>query len=382
MANAKISDTSVFVNTITDITNIDGFAAYATASGTGNAAMSGSAMVTSLEANLDLSNFTTGILPVPRGGTGVGTLADGHILLGSGANAISTLDLTTKGSIVVGDGATDPIALGVGANGEVLTADSAEPSGVKWSCSTSGGVSSITFGTTGLTPSVASTGAVTVAGTLSASNGGTGFTGPSNIGDIIAANTASSWTSIAAGTIDHVLTSLGPGILPIWKAAPGGTNRWTVEGSFQGWKEANAELTVPMVTNYSGGSGAGGLDDIGVWRAPFDCTIENIYMGWAFELVFSPPGAQVDVHLYKISAADWSTTKKANVLADWGSPLMTGAIPNVNAGGANDFWEDTFSAPGSVNLSAGDYVAIMMASTPAGGSNANAAIWVQMVITE
>jgi len=140
MANAKISDTSVFLNTITDITQIDGFAAYATASATGNAAMSGSAMVTSLEANLDLANFTTGILPVPRGGTGVGTLADGHILLGSGANAISTLDLTTKGSIVVGDGATDPIALGVGANGDVLTADSAEASGLKWA-TPSGGTS-------------------------------------------------------------------------------------------------------------------------------------------------------------------------------------------------------------------------------------------------
>ena len=132
MANAKISDTNVFVDTITDIKNIGGFAAYSTSSPTGNAAMSGDAIVASLESNLDLSNFTTGVLPVSRGGTGVGTLADGHILLGNGANAISTLDLTTKGSIVVGDGVADPIALGVGTDGHVLTADSAEASGVKW----------------------------------------------------------------------------------------------------------------------------------------------------------------------------------------------------------------------------------------------------------
>ena len=38
----------------------------------------------------------------------------------------------------------------------------------------SGGVTSISFGTTGLTPSTATTGAVTVAGTLATANGGTG----------------------------------------------------------------------------------------------------------------------------------------------------------------------------------------------------------------
>ena len=143
MANAKISDSSVFVTTITDITDIDGFAAYATTSGTGNASMSGNQIVTSLEANLDLANFTTGILPVTRGGTGVGTLADGHLLLGSGANAISTLDLTTKGSLVVGDGAIDPIALPVGTDGQVLTADSTEVSGLKWDTASGGGGDSI-----------------------------------------------------------------------------------------------------------------------------------------------------------------------------------------------------------------------------------------------
>jgi hypothetical protein len=42
--------------------------------------------------------------------------------------------------------------------------------------STSSGVSSITFGSTGLTPSTATSGAVTVAGTLAVTNGGTGAT--------------------------------------------------------------------------------------------------------------------------------------------------------------------------------------------------------------
>ncbi len=50
-------------------------------------------------------------LAVEDGGTGVGTLADGFVLLGSGTAAITPLDVTTDGAIVVGDGSTDPTTL-------------------------------------------------------------------------------------------------------------------------------------------------------------------------------------------------------------------------------------------------------------------------------
>ena len=71
MANAKISDNSVFLTTVTDVLNIDGFAAYSTASATGNAAMSGTQLVASLEANINLSNMASGTWPADRGGTGI-----------------------------------------------------------------------------------------------------------------------------------------------------------------------------------------------------------------------------------------------------------------------------------------------------------------------
>jgi hypothetical protein len=48
------------------------------------------------------------------------------------AGAIMHTDLATKGQIVVGDGTGDATILGVGTNTYVLTADSAEASGVKW----------------------------------------------------------------------------------------------------------------------------------------------------------------------------------------------------------------------------------------------------------
>jgi hypothetical protein len=83
--------------------------------------------------NID-SGTITGItdLAVADGGTGASTLGDGHVLLGSGTDAITALDVTAKGSILVGDGSGDPRALGVGSNTHVLTADSSEASGIKW----------------------------------------------------------------------------------------------------------------------------------------------------------------------------------------------------------------------------------------------------------
>jgi hypothetical protein len=74
----------------------------------------------------------TAALTVANGGTGAATFTDGAVLLGSGTGAVTALDVTAKGSLLVGDGTTDPVAVAVGTNDFVLTADSAEASGVKW----------------------------------------------------------------------------------------------------------------------------------------------------------------------------------------------------------------------------------------------------------
>lgn len=71
MANAKISDSAVFKTDVTDVLDIDGFAAYSTSSSTGNAAMSGTQLVASLETRINLSNMSSGTLPADRGGTGI-----------------------------------------------------------------------------------------------------------------------------------------------------------------------------------------------------------------------------------------------------------------------------------------------------------------------
>ena len=80
-------------------------------------------------------------------------------------------------------------------------------------------VTTISFGSTGLTPATATSGAVTVAGTLAIANGGTGQTTASaafnalspitTAGDLILGNGTNSATRLAIGANTYVLTSNG-----------------------------------------------------------------------------------------------------------------------------------------------------------------------------
>ena len=112
-------------------------------------------------------------LPVGSGGTGAATFTANNVLLGNGTSAFQVV--------------------APGASGNVLTSN-----GTTWqSTAPSGNVASISFGSTGLTPSTATTGAVTVAGTLAAANGGTG----------VANNSANTITFSGAFGITMTLTS-------------------------------------------------------------------------------------------------------------------------------------------------------------------------------
>ena len=92
------------------------------------------------------------------------------------------------------------------------------------------GVSSITFGSTGLTPATATTGAVTVAGTLAIANGGTGQTAAgaafnalspiTTAGDLILGTGVNTASRLAIGSNGYLLTSNGS--TATWAAAPAG----------------------------------------------------------------------------------------------------------------------------------------------------------------
>ena len=75
------------------------------------------------------------------------------------------------------------------------------------------GVSSITFGTTGLTPATTTTGAVTVAGTLAVANGGTGLTAGTS-GGILAYTATGTLASSALLASNALMIGGGAGVAP------------------------------------------------------------------------------------------------------------------------------------------------------------------------
>lgn len=58
---------------------------------------------------IELTNGVSGILPVPNGGTGVSTLTDHGLMLGSGVGAVTSLAEAADGQLPIGDTGGDPI---------------------------------------------------------------------------------------------------------------------------------------------------------------------------------------------------------------------------------------------------------------------------------
>jgi hypothetical protein len=115
-----------------------------------------------------LTNCTFPTLNQNTTGTAAGLSAT--LVIGSGGT--NSTDTPTAGGVSYGTGSAYAFT-SAGTSGQVLTSNGA--GAPTWS-SVAANVSSITFGSTGLTPSTATTGAVTVEGTLNVANGGSGAT--------------------------------------------------------------------------------------------------------------------------------------------------------------------------------------------------------------
>jgi hypothetical protein len=167
---------------------------------TGNVTSSGNITLGGTLSNVDLSTQVTNTLPTNRGGTGqtvaaycsLTTNVNGILPIangGTGSSSTTYCSLTTNvagtlpvanggtgnstltaNAALIGNGTGAVLGLSPGANGNVMTSN-----GTTWtSAALPASVSSFSAGTTGFTPNTATTGAVTLAGTLSVSNGGTG----------------------------------------------------------------------------------------------------------------------------------------------------------------------------------------------------------------
>ena len=147
-----------------------------------------------------ISFGTTGLTP-STATNGVVTVA-GTLVTTNGGTGLSTY---TAGDLPYYASGTALSKLGIGSSGQILTSTGSAP---QWSTLSGVAVTSFSAGTTGFTPSTATTGAVTLSGTLATTNGGTGLTSFTANGVVYASSTS----ALATGSVlqfDGTNLSLG-----------------------------------------------------------------------------------------------------------------------------------------------------------------------------
>ena len=163
---------------------------------------------------LPLTTGVTGTLPAANGGTAQSTYATGDTLYASALNTVSKLT--------------------IGSTGQVLTVAGGVPT---WATLSTSAVTTFSAGTTGFTPSTATSGAITLAGTLAVTNGGTGVavsTGTvavvlSNSPVLVTPNLGTPSAAVLTNATGLPLTTGVTGTLPI---ANGGTGQTTANTAF------------------------------------------------------------------------------------------------------------------------------------------------------
>jgi hypothetical protein len=137
------------------------------------------------------SALTAGTLPVAAGGTNVTSFTANGIVYGNGTSALGVTAAGATGEVLIGNTGSAPT----------------------WGALSGSAVTTFQTSLNGLTPSTATSGAVTLAGTLGATSGGTGLTSYTT-GDIIYASASNTLAKLPAGTNGQIL-SLASGI-PSW----------------------------------------------------------------------------------------------------------------------------------------------------------------------
>jgi hypothetical protein len=176
--------------------------------GTIGTAYGGTGLTTFSAANYALystssSALVAGTLPVAAGGTNVTSFTANGIVYGNGTSALGVTAAGTTGQVLVGNTGSAPT----------------------WGSLSGSAVTTFQTSLNGLTPSTATSGAVTLAGTLGATSGGTGLTSYTT-GDIIYASATNTLAKLPIGTAGQVL-SVASGI-PSWAASTSSGVSFTV----------------------------------------------------------------------------------------------------------------------------------------------------------
>jgi hypothetical protein len=184
-------------------------------------------------------------LPVASGGTGLTAGTSGGIPAYTASGTLASSGVLAQYGVVIGGGAgAVPTSTAVGTATHVLTSNGAGVAPT-FQALPAGGVTTFNAGTTGFTPNTATSGAVTLAGTLAVANGGTGQTSYTN-GELLIGNTT-------GNTLTKATLTQGTGI--------------TVTNSTGSITVANAGVTSNVAgtgISLSGGTGAVTVTNSGV----------------------------------------------------------------------------------------------------------------------
>jgi hypothetical protein len=169
-----------------------------------NLTVNGTTNLSALTASTALAlDSSKNIVSVTNTGSGNNVLATSPTLITPSASSMG-LNGSSSGTVTLNTAAdagtwTLTFPTSAGTNGYVLSTDGAGVTSWVAQSGGGGGVTSFSAGTTGLTPNTATTGAVTLAGTLAVANGGTGVTTSTGTGSVVLSNSPA-LGSIGIGT--------------------------------------------------------------------------------------------------------------------------------------------------------------------------------------
>jgi len=262
-------------------------------------------------------------------GTGLTGTATSLSIGGSAGTATTATNLAggAAGSVPYQSGAGATTFLAAGSNGQYLTLSSGLPAWASLPTS----VSSFSAGSTGLTPSTATTGAVTLAGTLAVANGGTGVTASSGANSVVLrdANGNTSINSVAEGFVN--VAAAGTTTTLTASSAP----NYCVTGSGGQTYQLPDATTLTAGSNYffNNNQTSGTI----VVKNNSGTTIATIQSGGYVEillLVASPAAGSWDVHAYAPANVSWSTNT-FDYAGSITSATWNGVAIAINRGGTN-----------------------------------------------
>jgi hypothetical protein len=230
-------------------------------------------------------------------------ITDGKLFYKDNANAVQVIGWKTVPTTAGGTGLTTYTAgdlsyyasgttftkLTIGTAGQILTSTGTAP---QWTTLSGVAVTTFSAGTTGFTPNSATSGAVTLAGTLITSNGGTG----------LSSYTAGDLSYYASGT---ALTKLAIGASGRFLSSTGSAPQWNAPAALTKTDDTNVTLTL-------GGSASTAL-----------LNAASLTLGWTGTLAVSRGGTGTGTAL---------TT---------GSVVFAGASGVYSQDNTSFFWDDT-----------------------------------------